>query len=180
MDEVFYIGESQCPRCGGKDKAELFAGEVKLIRDHLQAKQRQLWIWGDRLLDGKVTGLGEWEASINGTHRAVDLVPTDIVICDWHYERAAPTAVYFSMKGLQVVSCPWKNDQTALRQLEDMIRFREQSPSAMKERFLGVVQTVWSDAGGFLRDYYGHLKSEEYKSGQKSAARCFIQLFPKP
>jgi len=25
MDEVFYIGEEQCPRCKGRDKAELFA-----------------------------------------------------------------------------------------------------------------------------------------------------------
>jgi len=180
MDEVFYIGESQCPRCGGKDKAELFAGEVKLIHDHLEAKSRQLWIWGDRLLDGKATGLGEWEASINDTHRAIDLIPRDIVICDWHYERADPTAVCFAMKGLQVVSCPWTNPKTALLQLQDMIRFREQSPSVMKERFLGVVQTVWSDAGSFLKDYYGHQQSEEYKNGQKSAARCFIQLFPQP
>jgi len=86
MDEVFYIGEAQCPRCGGKDKAELFAGEVKLIHDHLQANGRQLWLWGDRLLDGKASGLGEWEASVNNTHRAVDLIPSDIVICDWHYE----------------------------------------------------------------------------------------------
>lgn len=29
MDEVFYIGEDKCPRCGGRDKAELFAGEVR-------------------------------------------------------------------------------------------------------------------------------------------------------
>jgi len=61
MDEVFYIGESQCPRCSGKDKAELFAGEVRLIHDHLHERKRQLWIWGDRLLDGKATGLGEWK-----------------------------------------------------------------------------------------------------------------------
>lgn len=177
MDEVFYIGESQCPRCGGKSKAELFAGEVRLIRDHLRAKNRQLWIWGDRLLDGKVTGLGEWEASLNDTQGAVDLIPRDIVICDWHYERADPTAAYFAIKGLQVVSCPWKNGKTALRQLQDMTRFREQSAGAMKERFLGVVQTVWSDAGSFLKDFYSPRQSEEYKSGQKTAARCFLQLF---
>lgn len=27
MDEVFYLGEMQCPRCSGMDKAALFAGE---------------------------------------------------------------------------------------------------------------------------------------------------------
>lgn len=177
MDEVFYIGEAQCPRCGGKDKAELFANEVKLIREHLKTKNRQLWIWGDRLLDGKTSGLGEWEASANDTARAVDLIPKDVFICDWHYERAEVSAVYFAMKGLKVVSCPWTNPRTALEQLHDMTRFREQSTPAMKGRFQGIVQTVWSDAGSFLRDFRGHRQNEDYKSGEKSAARCFIQLY---
>jgi type 1 glutamine amidotransferase len=177
MDEVFYIGEARCPRCGGKDKAELFAGEVRLIRDHLHGKNRQLWIWGDRLLDGRASGLGEWEASLNDTHRAVDLIPKDVVICDWHYERADPTAAYFAMKGLRVVSCPWTNPKVALRQLQDMTQFRAQSAPALKTRFQGVVQTVWSDAGSFVRDFHGHRNSEDYKRGEKTAARCFIQLF---
>ena len=177
MDEVFYIGEAKCPRCGGKDKAELFAQEITLIRDHLKTNNRQLWIWGDRLLDGKTTGLGEWEASANGTARAVDLIPKDVFICDWHYERADLSPVYFAMKGLSVASCPWTNPKAALKQLQDMNRFREQAAPAMKGRFQGIVQTVWSDAGSFVRDFYGHRQSEDYKSGQKTAARCFIQLF---
>jgi hypothetical protein len=177
MDEVFYIGEAKCPRCGGRDKAELFANEVKLIRDHLKSKDGQLWIWGDRLLDGKVTGLGEWEASLNDTARAIDLIPRDVFICDWHYERADPSPVYFAMKGLNVAVCPWTNPKTAIMQMRDMVRFREQSASAMKPRFQGIIQTVWSDANSFVRDVRGHLESEDYKRGEKSAARCFLQLF---
>jgi glycosyl hydrolase family 20 len=177
MDEVFYIGEAKCPRCGSKDKSELFAGEVKLLRDHLRSKNRELWIWGDRLLDGKTSGLGEWEASFNDTYRAIDLIPRDVVICDWHYDRAAPTAAYFALKGLSVVTCPWNNPQTALLQLHDTIRFRQQSGSVMKPRFQGMVQTVWSDTGSFLKDFYGHQQSEDYKKDQKSAARCFLRLF---
>src|ERR1043165_406467 len=42
--EVFYIGEDQCPRCKGRNKAELFADEVRAIRDHLQPSKRQLWL----------------------------------------------------------------------------------------------------------------------------------------
>ncbi len=114
MDEVFYLAEYKCPRCGGKDPAQLFAGEVKKIRDHLAEKKRSLWIWGDRLLDGRATGLGEWEASYNNTHRAVDLIPPDVMICDWHYERPDPTAVYFAMKGLSVLVCPWNQEESAL------------------------------------------------------------------
>jgi len=176
MDEVFYIGEAKCPRCGGKDKAELFANEIKLIRDRLQARNRQLWIWGDRLIDGKTTGMGEWEASLNDTHRAIDLIPKDVFICDWHYERADPTPVCFAMKGFRVAICPWTNPKAALQQLESMIRFREQSAPAMRARFQGIVQTVWSDAGSFLRDCDGLKKNPEYKRGEKTAARCFLEL----
>ena len=104
MDEVFYIGDDKCPRCAGRDKAELYAGEVTLIRNHLALKNRQLWIWGDRLLDGKTTGFGMWEASMNNTGRAIDLIPKDVVVCDWHYDRADKSAVYFAMKGFRVIT----------------------------------------------------------------------------
>ena len=38
MDEVFYLGDDKCPRCGGWDKAELFANEVRIINEHLKKK----------------------------------------------------------------------------------------------------------------------------------------------
>ena len=177
MDEVFYLGEDRCPRCGGKDQAELFAGEIQKIRDRLHARGRELWIWGDRLIDGRTTGMGEWEASENDTHRAVDLIPKDVVICDWHYERADPTAVFFAMKGLRVVSCPWKNSAAAIRQMQDMIRFREQSAPAMKPRFRGVLQTVWSDAGRFMKELDGLRTNPDRRPGEPTAARCFVDLF---
>jgi len=169
MDEVFYLGEDKCPRCAGRDKAELFAGEVTLLRNHLAMKNRRLWIWGDRLLDGKTTGLGEWEASYNSTSRAIDLIPKDVIICDWHYERADQTAVYFAMKGFDVVTCPWRESNIAVAQVDDMVRFRNSSTPEMKERFRGVVQTQWSDAGQFIESFYG--RGDE-KTG-KNAGACF-------
>jgi hypothetical protein len=173
MDEVFYIGEAQCPRCSGRDKAELFAGEVRTIRDHLALANRQLWIWGDRLIDGKTTGMGEWEASFNNTSRAVDMIPKDVIICDWHYERPDQTAVYFAMKGLSVVTCPWRNPACAVQQARDMVRFRSNSSSQMRGRFLGMVQTVWSDAEQFMDTYSGRNPDKE----ANEQAECFRQLF---
>lgn len=178
MDEVFYIGEAKCPRCGGRDKAELFAGEVQQLYDHLKRKDRQLWIWGDRLLDGVTTGLGEWEASTNGTARAIELIPKDVFICDWHYERADLSPVYFAMKGFPVATCPWNRPKIALQQLQDQIQWRQQSPRVMKERFQGVIQTVWSDADSFLREL-SVLRTEDTGSSRKGAAACFDQLFAK-
>jgi hypothetical protein len=177
MDEVFYIGEDQCPRCKGRNKAELFADEIRAIRDHLQPTKRQLWLWGDRLLDGKLTGLGEWEASRNDTYPAVDLIPKDVVICDWHYERADQTAAYFAMKGLDVVTCCWKNPDVAVTQMKDMVRFRESSTPQMKEHFLGVVQTIWSGSGGFLDQYYGRKPSNNQKNPDHTESKCFVRMF---
>jgi hypothetical protein len=173
MDEVFYIGESQCPRCSGRDKAELFAGEVRTLHDHLAVKDRKLWIWGDRLLDGKTTGLGEWEASFNNTHRAVDMIPRDVVICDWHYERPDQSAVFFAMKGLNVVTCPWRNLGNAVLQVQDMLRFRKSSTPEMKDRFQGIVQTVWSGAGQFLNEFY----NKGTTPSKNSVSECFKALF---
>ena len=177
MDEVFYIGEDQCPRCKGRNKAELFADEVRAIREHLQPTKRQLWLWGDRLLDGKLTGLGEWEASINNTYPAVDLIPKDVVICDWHYARADQTAVYFAMKGLDVVSCSWKNPEAATAQVKDMVRFRESSSPQMKKHFQGVVQTIWSGSGGFLDQFYGRKPPSDEKKPRHTEANCFKRMF---
>ncbi|MDR0430381.1 MAG: family 20 glycosylhydrolase [Tannerellaceae bacterium] len=154
MDEVFYIGDDKCPRCSGRDKAELYAGEVTKIQHHLALKNRRLMIWGDRLIDGKETGIGAWEASMNHTHRAIDMIPKEVFICDWHYERPDQTAVYFAMKGFDVATCPWRKPDIAITQMNDMMRFREYSTHQMTEHFQGIIATVWSDAGGFLKYYY--------------------------
>lgn len=175
MDEVFYIGDDRCPRCGGRDKAELFAGEVTRIRNHLAARGKELWIWGDRLLDGRTTGLGMWEASMNQTHRAIDLIPKDVVINDWHYTRAVPTAPIFAAKGLRVVTCPFRMPEVAVDQLESTMMFRESSPPEMRERFAGVMQTIWSSAGNFLDQFYGRDDSAHRRGGD--AVETFKTLY---
>lgn len=177
MDEVFYIGDDKCPRCGGRDKAELFAGEVTKIRNHLATKGRELWIWGDRLIDGKVTGIGMWEASMNNTHRAIDMIPKDVVICDWHYERPDKTAVYFAMKGFRVITCPWRRPAVGVQQVADMANFRETATPEMKENYQGIIQTVWTGASNFIEGYYG--KKKDNKGGTDTDWHSFQAVFDK-
>jgi len=155
MDEVFHIGDERCPRCRGKDKAELFAGEVNKIRDYLASKNRRLMIWGDRLIDGQLTGYGAWEASMNNTHRAIDMVNKDVFICDWHYDYAGLSAVLFAFKGFNVALCPYSNQSIAEMHLKDMLDFRQRPINrTTRDRFQGIIHTVWSGADGFLRNYY--------------------------
>ena len=155
MDEVFLLGDDACPRCKGRDKAALFAGEVRALRDHLAQSNRTMWMWGDRFLDGEVTGMGEWEAAKNGTAPAIHAAPKDIVICDWHYETAHPSAAYFALEGFRVLSSPWRRSSVALRQL-DLIRLaRMNSSPAVAARLEGVLHTTWCGFGPFAKAYFG-------------------------
>lgn len=174
MDEVFLIGEDDCPRCKGRNKAELFAGEVRVLRDHLARSGRKLWMWGDRFLDGEASGIGKWEASANGTAPALPLVPKDIVICDWHYEMAHPTAPYFALQGFNVVSSPWRRASVALRQLDLMRLVRQNSAPVVAARMQGMLQTTWVGFGAFARAYFG----EEIRNvNAMEAVATFRELF---
>ena len=165
MDEVFYLGEDKCPRCCGRDKAELFAGEVTAIRNHLALKGRELWIWGDRLIDGKATGIGLWEASYNNTHRAIDMIPKDVVINDWHYERPDPTAVLFALKGFRVITCPWRFPEVTKMQLQLMVDLKKHATPEVKNNYQGMMLTTWTSAENFIDQFYGRKEVNTRRGG---------------
>ncbi len=181
MDEVFLLGEDACPRCRGAAKAELFAEEVNTLQRYLAGKKLATWIWGDRLIDGRAAAVGEWEGSANQTERAIGLISKDVVICDWHYESAPPTAAYFAVNGFNVISCPWKDDQVALGQLNWLKLGRDPTNRDLASRFQGVLQTTWCNANAFIRAYYGRLTNAEMTSDSFASARqtagTFKRLF---
>jgi hypothetical protein len=174
MDEVFYLGDDKCPRCAGRDKAELFAGEVTKIRNHLADNDTELWIWGDRLIDGKTTGIGIWAASYNNTYRAIDMIPRDVIINDWHYNRADPTAVLFALKGYKVVTCPYANAEVARKQLEMMMDFRETATEVTKDNYYGMMQTIWTSASNFMDVFYAR---KDLSNNRGDYVECFKVLY---
>jgi hypothetical protein len=98
-----------------------------------------------------------------------------VVICDWHYERPDQTAVYFAMKGFPVVTCTYQKPAVGIAQANDIVKFRKCSTPEMKDRFQGVMQTVWSDAGRFLsREYHSDLNG---KTPQNNSWQTFVAMF---
>jgi hypothetical protein len=173
MDEVFLLGEDDCPRCKGQNKAKLFAGEVRAIHDHLATKGRKLWFWSDRLIDGATTGIGEWEASMNGTAPAILEIPRDVVLCDWHYEAAHPTTLAFALAGFQAVTCSWRKPAVALRQL-DLIRLgRAESSEQVASRLSGMLHTTWMPFEDFSAAYWHDGKTS---AGAQESALCFREI----
>jgi len=139
MDEVFLIGENSCPRCTGKEKAKLFAKAVNDYHNHIVGKHRiEMLMWGDRLIDASKINYGKWEASDNNTAGAIDLIPKDIIICDWHYGRrdSYESIPMFLQRGFRVWPASWRKPDAAKALIDYSRTFNN-------PKMVGHLNTTW-------------------------------------
>jgi len=155
MDEAWGFQSKECMRCRDKEPARLFARVVKDMHAHLVGKRKvEMLMWGDMLLG--------WHGK--GAKPATDLIPKDIIICDWHYNNAAdyPSVRFFLDKGFRVWPCGWK-DAAATRS------FVESSLRDANERMLGHLYTTW--CGRIAQDLRPALLQEGEQSKLDRTAR---------
>ncbi len=107
------------------------------------------------------TGLGKWQASMNDTHRAIDMIPASITICNWHYREAPPTASMFASKGFDVVSCSNQFLEVGLTQLEEMKKAQISDDPNISEHMKGVIHTFWGNTSEFMDAFEGKEVSEK-------------------
>jgi hypothetical protein len=141
LDEVFLIQSEYAKSTKHLNPASVFAKVVNDFHDYYtKEKGLQLFIWADRLIDGKVYQYGEWESSLNGTAAAIDSIPNDVVLCDWHYEPREEygSIPYFLSKGFRVLPCSHKK----LDAVEDLINYSYAQNDA---NMLGHLFTTWHE-----------------------------------
>lgn len=97
------------------------------------------------------------------------------MIADWHYERPDQTPVYFAMKGFRVATSTWNRPAVAEDQWSDMLRFRKHSNDVLKDKFLGVIQTVWSGAGAFMDGFYENRLDKD--GGENTPWHSFVRIY---
>ena len=139
MDEVFLLGSEQSPRTRGMNPAQLFARVVNEYHDFIVKKHGlEMMMWGDRLIDAKKFTYGDWEASSYGTAPAVDSIPKDIIIADWHYELrdTYPSIPMFLEKGFRVLPASWNNVKASNALLTHAL-------SLNNPKMLGILFTAW-------------------------------------
>ncbi|MES2201287.1 MAG: family 20 glycosylhydrolase [candidate division FCPU426 bacterium] len=172
MDEVFVLASKKCPRCKGKSTAELFARSVNDLHGHLSARGVTMLMWADRFLDGDATGYGEWEASKNGTFPALDRVPKDIILCDWHYDNGAagrfPSVDLFLKKGFKVWPTVYKN-------LQPSYNFMNSARAAKDPGMLGTLASVWIPGAKVA----GALLGGEANAHERQVSRVALQVLQK-
>ena len=141
---------AKCPRCKGVPEYVLFAELVNDVNRHIKSRGGEMWMWGDRLLDGyrfPTANVG-YETSLNNTARAVDLIDRDVVICDWHYNPEPMghlTPSYWATKGLRFLACPF-NSVFGCEQLIRATHVVKDSPNV-----IGTYLTTWSKMSDFIR-----------------------------
>jgi hypothetical protein len=109
----------------------------------------------------------QWSASQNSTAAAVDLIPKDIIICDWHYEKRAdyPSVRYFQDKGFRVWPAGW-NNVSATKALIACTRHNA------TDRMLGHLCTTWVlEPGGFASGNAGPKRSRSSYPARNTIGR---------
>ena len=140
MDEVYFIGDDQCPRCRGKNPAELFAAQINALHAHIVGEKKwRMLMWADRVIGPKLQGFSRFDNSKNDLSAAVDLIPKDIVMCDWHYEgkKNYPSVPYLTDKGFRV----WP---AGFQPLAASRAFSDFASADKSGRVTGFLATTWN------------------------------------
>ncbi|MFA6111494.1 MAG: glycoside hydrolase family 20 zincin-like fold domain-containing protein [Candidatus Latescibacterota bacterium] len=108
---VFHIGHDEItfqpigvhPMTRSIPPAQLLAEEVTRLHDWLAERRLQTMMWGDQLLAEDNGGSPYFTAA------AIDRIPQDIIIDDWHYDpnERFPSVAFFRRHGFPVIGCGW-------------------------------------------------------------------------
>jgi len=129
-DEARFDDIGVCERCRATDPWVLWAQDLNKLHAYLAAKGIRTLMWGDQFLEKDNGGPSFFTA------RATDMVPKDIIICDWHYGAGydyASTLGYFAQHGFQALGCPWFD-------LDNVYGF---AGAVKQQAALGFLGTTW-------------------------------------
>jgi hypothetical protein len=141
MDEIYLLGSDECPHCRGKNPAKLFAAQVNALHAHIVGEKKwRMLMWADRVIGPKYQGYSRFDNSSNDLSAAVDLIPRDIVMCDWHYEwkKNYPSVPFLTDKGFRV----WPAGFLPLKAAQAFSDFSQQRTNAL---VLGWLATTWNE-----------------------------------
>jgi hypothetical protein len=96
-------------------------------------------MWADRVIGTKYQGASQYDKAQNDTSGCIDLLPRDIVMCDWHYEwrREYASVPYLLEKGFRVWPAGFEPAKTSKV-------FSDYSRSLRDPRVLGYLCTTWN------------------------------------
>lgn len=142
----FYTRKSifKCPICREKEGYNIFANDIINIYSYLKSYNIKTMMWADMLIDpsrfkGKCFDrFGCYGGIPDKLGQAIDLLPKDIVMCDWHYEVAKeyPSINYLQTRGFNVLGTSKFPVNTYL--------FTNYAQNTKSKNFKGMIGTCWN------------------------------------
>ena len=159
----FHLGcdEAQppsCPECRKVPYSQLVCKHIAGLVDFVKSRNARAMIWHDMLLDRSDPRWKEFVKHGSAeTSKLADILPKDVIICDWQYSYGNmkevrtewPTLQYFKDKGFAVATCPWMNYRT-MKPMADYVA---------KIGGFGFIETTWH-----------HLRGQDWVNMYKSAS----------
>lgn len=147
----FHIGcdEAQppsCPECCRRQYGELVCEHVLSIVDYVRSLGARTMMWHDMMiLEDDPRWRGFYAFGSAETVKLLDLLPQDVVICDWQYKHPPeldvtewPTLGHLLGKGRIVAACSWQNFDSVA----------EQGRYLIGHGGYGFIQTTWGWLNG--------------------------------
>jgi hypothetical protein len=140
MDEVYLLGSGTNASGSRPAPAELYAGQVRALHDHIVGRRHmEMLMWADRIIGPKFQGHSRYDNDLNDLSAAIDLIPKDIIQCDWHYEwkKSYPSVPYLISKGFRV----WPS---GFEPLAASRAFSDYAHGLKSDRVIGYLATTWN------------------------------------
>jgi len=107
-DEIQTIGV--CGTCRSRRADAVLAEDVNRIHDFLAERGVRTAMWGDKLMPTEHGGNARHRRDAAGrawilpaTHRAIDRIPRDVLILDWHWGFGDDSQDYFHRHGFETI-----------------------------------------------------------------------------
>lgn len=135
-----------CEQCKNTPPDQLLAKDISKIYDYLKSKNVQTMIWGDMFLAKEqfppTPGRAYFGGEPDNTWNAINLIPKDIIVCDWQYgsdrdpRPEYPSLGFFITKGFRTIGTVWYNP--------DNIRdFTMAAESQQSPQMSGMIISTW-------------------------------------
>jgi hypothetical protein len=129
-DEIH--GLSMYSAATGKSSDEILAFDIRKVHEWLSSRGIKTLLAGDMLLDSNKWGSLAGDANSShpyfnsgATHLAIDKIPKDVQIIDWHYgmSKEYPSLKYFKEKGFAVYGCSWHDPKATESMVKSIYRY---------------------------------------------------------
>ena len=132
-----------CPHCRNKEPYQIFRDDIIRLHNYLAKKNIKLTMWADMFLnpedfsESSFAQSGCYGGPPDNLHLALDEIPRDIIMWDWHYEpaREYPTIRYLQDKGFETIGVSEFEVNSYL--------FTRYAINHRTERFRGMLAAAW-------------------------------------